>query len=231
MLIQSAGILAHLATLAGIDPVRSALAASPRLVTGAAAAAPANNGFALAAVVMALMILAVVYVLVSIGRAQAVGAGEGPAWAGAVVPILAVIGMGVAAYLTFVETQNVSPVCGPVGDCGSVQASPFSRLFGVLPVGLLGLAGYVAILAAWAVARFGTDPLAGLARVAAFGMAVFGVLFSIYLTYLELWVIKAVCIWCLSSAVLITALMVLTVSPALAALQAGDEEEQDAEPA
>jgi prolipoprotein diacylglyceryltransferase len=58
-----------------------------------------------------------------------------------------------------------------------------------------------------------------------FGMALFGVLFTIYLTFLELFVINAVCIWCLSSAVLISLVLVLSVGPALEALETGEEED------
>jgi uncharacterized membrane protein len=58
-----------------------------------------------------------------------------------------------------------------------------------------------------------------------FGMAVFGVLYSFYLTYLELFVIRAVCIWCLSSAAIITLLMLLSLGPASKWLAAMDEED------
>ncbi len=229
MLIQRVYMLVSNLWLGGAGQALPAVASAHAAGVGAAAA-PANNGFALAAVVMAVMVVALLYALISIARGQGAGAPGGPAWIETAIPVVALLGMGVAAYLTFVETQNVSPVCGPVGDCGSVQASPYARLFGVFPVGLLGLLGYIAILAAWAAAHFGRGVLVEAARVAAFGMAVFGVLFSIYLTYLELWVIRAVCIWCLSSAVFITASMLLTLPRALLVLQPGEEEEADAEP-
>ncbi len=194
------------------------------------AAAPANNGFGLAVAILAVMILALIYTIVMTVRAQ--GGAEvtaGPGWAQSLIPVIAVLGMGVAAYLTFVETRNVAAVCGPVGDCNSVQSSPYARLFGFFPVGLLGLLGYIAILIAWIVGRSaGSSRLGELTHIAMLGMAVFGVLFSIYLTYLELWVILAVCIWCLSSAVLITLLMLLSLRPALAALAVPYEEDGEA---
>ncbi len=88
-------------------------------------------------------------------------------------------------------------------------------LFGVVPVGLLGAVGYVAILAAWLLGRKGRGRLAQLAPVFVFGMALFGVLFSIYLTYIELFVIHAVCIWCLTSAVIMALVLALSVGGAL----------------
>jgi len=130
-------------------------------------------------------------------------------------PILALAGLGVAVYLAYVETQAVPAVCGPVGDCNAVQSSPYARLFGVLPIGVLGAAGYLAILAAWLWRRWRSDRLATYAPLAVFGMTLFGVLFSVYLTYLELFVIRAVCAWCLTSAVIMMLLMLLSLRPAL----------------
>ena len=132
-------------------------------------------------------------------------------------PLLALAGLAVAGYLTYVETQLVQAVCGPVGDCNAVQSSSYARLFGVLPVGVLGAAGYVGILAAWLLNRLGRGRLAAKAPVAVLVMTLFGVIFSIYLTYLELFVIRAVCIWCLTSAVIITLLMLLSLKPELQA--------------
>jgi uncharacterized membrane protein len=71
-------------------------------------------------------------------------------WAQAALPLLALVGLGVAGYLSYIETQELPAVCGPVGDCNAVQASPYARLFGILPIGVLGMAGYLLILAAWA---------------------------------------------------------------------------------
>jgi uncharacterized membrane protein len=191
-------------------------------------AANTSSGFGLATVIMIGMILALIYVLVtSIRMGGGAEVSAGPAWMFALIPILAVLGIGVAAYLTFVETQNVAAVCGPVGDCNAVQSSPYAKLFGMLPVGILGLLGYVGIIGAWLVARYASDGVADVARLAIFGMALFGVLFTIYLTYLELFVIHAVCIWCLSSAVLITLLMICSLGPALSSFSVADDDEEE----
>jgi uncharacterized membrane protein len=95
----------------------------------------------------------------------------------------------------------------------------------VLPIGVLGTIGYIAILATWAWRRFRSDSLSRIAGPVMFGMALFGTLFSVYLTYLELFVIHAVCIWCISSAVIITALMLITLPYITQWLAITDEEE------
>jgi uncharacterized membrane protein len=187
-------------------------------------AAETTGGFGIAAAVMAGMGLALAYVLVA-----AVQSGRGgwwpapPAWAERLLPPLALAGLGVAGYLAYVEAAGVAAVCGPVGDCNAVQASPYAKLFGVLPMGLLGGAGYVAILLAWGAGRWGRGVLAQLAPLALFGMSLFAVLYSMYLTYLELYIIQAVCAWCLSSAAIVTMIMLIAVRPAMDAIEEGGE--------
>lgn len=126
------------------------------------------------------------------------------------IPLLALVGLGVASYLSYVETQNVSAICGPIGDCNAVQASSYSRLFGVVPIAVFGLTGYLVILALWGWIYFRSGQTAELAALGLLGATLFGTAFSTYLTYLEPFVLHAVCTWCLTSAVVMTALMVLS---------------------
>lgn len=128
-------------------------------------------------------------------------------------PVLVLAGLGVAAYLSTVELRNVEAVCGPVGDCNTVQQSKYATLFGVLPIGVLGLIGFLAVFASWSVRRWASDQISRWAAIGILGMTGFGVLFSIYLTFLEPFVIGATCIWCLSSAVIMTTLYVLALKP------------------
>jgi uncharacterized membrane protein len=175
------------------------------------------NGYELAWIVMALLLVSLVYAAVVSLRARSKQRiPRGPAWLRWALPVLAVLGLLVAFYLSYVETTQTAAVCGPVGDCNAVQSSSYARLFGVLPVGVMGLAGYVAILVAWAWALLRRDVLAKYAPLTVALMCVFGVAFSIYLTSLELFVIKAVCIWCLASAVIMALLLVLATTTALA---------------
>ena len=180
---------------------------------------PYSNGFTLAMLVM----LGMVASLLIAGASFVRGLPGLPRifsmrWTEPAFPLLCLAGLGVAGYLTYVETQAVQAICGPVGDCNTVQSSPYARLFGVLPVGVLGLMGFLAILAAWLYPRLRHGRWARYAPLPVLGMTVFGVLFSIYLTYLELFVIKAVCIWCLTSAVIMTLLLLLSLNPALRCL-------------
>jgi len=174
-------------------------------------------GFALTIVVMLGMIGALARVgLDALTRRQRSSVSSS-AWKTWAVPFLVVLGLGVAGYLAYVELFQVSAICGPVGHCNTVQQSPYARLFGILPIGVLGMLGYLAILGAWFICLIGRTEIVALARRTAFAFAVCGVLFSLYLTLLEPFVIGAVCAWCLTSAVIMTALMLLLTRPALQA--------------
>lgn len=147
-----------------------------------------------------------------------------PTWGDWLIPILIVIGIGVAAYLSYVETQSIEAVCGPIGDCNTVQQSRYATLFGFLPVGVLGLLGYLGLLAAW-LARKYLPKFAKPADLVFFGMSFFAVIFSLYLTYLEPFVIRAVCIWCLTSAVIVTLLLLLGMPPAILRFNMSDKDD------
>jgi uncharacterized membrane protein len=131
-------------------------------------------------------------------------------WQEWAVPLLCVIGLGVASYLAYVETAQVTAVCGPVGDCNTVQQSEYAKLFGVIHIGVMGVVGYVVILVTWAISYFAGRKVANLASLGLVGLTLFGTLFSIYLTFLEPFVIGATCAWCLMSAILMTALFILS---------------------
>jgi uncharacterized membrane protein len=121
-----------------------------------------------------------------------------------------IAGLAVAGYLTFVETSGTEVSCGPSGGCEDVQNSPYATLFGVLPVGILGLMGYIAILACWIALQVGPASIQKPASIAIWGLCIFGTLFSAYLTYLEPFVIGATCMWCITSAVLMIILLLAT---------------------
>lgn len=127
-----------------------------------------------------------------------------PSWT---IPILILIGVIVAGYLSYVETTQTEAVCGPVGDCNTVQQSPYAVLFGILPIGILGIVGYSAIIIAWLIQQFGPASWRVYAAIMVWCLALLGVLFSIYLTFLEPFVIGATCAWCITSAIVMTLLL------------------------
>lgn len=163
-------------------------------------------GNTLSVIVLLGMVTALGWVAVSFRRRQFAFATKQPAW---IIPLLCVIGFGVAGYLAYVETTQTSAICGPVGDCNTVQQSEYARLFGILPIGVLGLFGYVAIFISWLLTRYANKRIAGFASLAMFALTLSGTLFSIYLTFLEPFVIGATCAWCLTSAILMTALLLI----------------------
>jgi uncharacterized membrane protein len=118
--------------------------------------------------------------------------------------VLALIGLGIAGYLTYVHYRGIKVLCvAGGGGCEQVQASRYSKLARV-PVATIGLVGYVGILATLMVRGES-------ARLATAALTVTGWAFSAYLTYRELFTIDAICQWCVGSAVVMTALMVLAV--------------------
>lgn len=128
------------------------------------------------------------------------------------IPGLTLLGLGVAAYLAYVEINHVEAICGPIGACNVVQSSPYARIFGI-PIAVLGVLFYVLIGILWVGQKRLPGRWAGLVEVELLGLSIAGLLFSIYLTWLELFVIQAVCAWCLSSAVITTMLLLLIVAP------------------
>ena len=168
------------------------------------------------------MIIAVIYTGIRFWRAwRGHTTIHSPTWVQWTILLLAVIGLIIAAYLAYVESQAIAAMCGPVGDCNTVQTSDYAYLFGI-PIGVLGVLGYIAILLVWAWSKWQAD---GSAILLLLGMTTIGVLFSIYLTYLEPFVIGAVCAWCLTSAGIMTLLMLASVETAvsnLSGVQDGD---------
>ncbi|MFQ5921781.1 MAG: vitamin K epoxide reductase family protein [Anaerolineales bacterium] len=146
-------------------------------------------------------------------RAAAEAAFTGRSWA---IPILSFIGLGVSAYLFYISASGTEAFCGPLGDCNAVQTSRYATLFGLIPVGLIGVLGFAAIMTTWFVGKLGDrQRTASLVRLLLW-LAVAGTLFSLYLTFLEPFVIGATCSWCLVSAILITSLLWLVGEQAIA---------------
>ena len=117
---------------------------------------------------------------------------------------VAVAGLGVSAYLTAVRASGGTPACAITGGCAEVQESAYSEVAGI-PVAALGIVAYLGILA--------TALLAGeLGRIGGLFTALVGAGFSVWLTYVELGIIDAICSWCVVSAGLMGVALVLAVA-------------------
>ncbi len=123
--------------------------------------------------------------------------------------VVALCGLGIAGYLTLVHYTGGAPVCAISHGCATVQQSAYADLAGV-PVALLGLAGFAAILGSLA-----RDSEAARTVTAFLSLAGFG--FSCWLTYVEIVRLDAICIWCVGSAICMTLLAVLSVTRMLGA--------------
>lgn len=124
--------------------------------------------------------------------------------------LLSLIGIFVAAYLYLYKIGKIGSVMCGTGGCETVQLSRWSSFLGV-DVALIGIVGYAGLFALSLVSlqpRFAHDPRP--ARLLAV-LSGIGVLFALYLTWLELFVIDAICRWCVGSAVIITAIFVLSL--------------------
>ena len=122
---------------------------------------------------------------------------------------LAGLGVAIAGYLTWVHYEGLETLClGGGGGCERVQSSTYAEVAGV-PVALFGLLGYAAMLGLlWVGER---------ALLAAAATAIAMLAFSLYLTYLELFVIDAICQWCVASAVVCAAMTACVIRLALRA--------------
>jgi uncharacterized membrane protein len=127
----------------------------------------------------------------------------------AAMAVVAAAGLAIAAYLTVVHYGGGEPVCAVAHGCATVQQSAYAELAGI-PVAVLGLAGYAAILAS--LVRDGEAW-----RTATAFLALAGFAFSAWLTYVEVVRLDAICIWCVGSAICMTLLATLSVARVLSA--------------
>ncbi len=123
---------------------------------------------------------------------------------------LALVGVLISGYLVWSEVTNVATICPQTGgfNCDLVQNSIYSKV-GPIPVAVLGLAGYLAILVCLLLETRVPLPVER-GRLIIFGLTLIGFLFSLYLTAMEAFVLHAWCVWCVGSAITMTLLFVLS---------------------
>ncbi len=123
---------------------------------------------------------------------------------------LAAIGLAVSVYMTIYKLLDNDALCLGSGDCSTVNASPYSEIYGI-PVAAVGVLGYLVILVLLLLETRGNKLLAANGPLAVFGLSVGGFAFTVYLVYLEIYIIKALCPFCVASQLTMTILFVLSL--------------------
>lgn len=128
--------------------------------------------------------------------------------------VLSLAGLGVSLYLMWgYTTPGATLACGDSSGCETVKNSIYASLLGI-PLPTLGVLSYVAVLSLVIAQRQAAIIGRGWSAyfaLAIFGLSLMGVLYSAYLTYIELFVIDAICRWCVASAVIMAAIFLLSI--------------------
>lgn len=135
--------------------------------------------------------------------------------------ILAVLGLLNSIYLTWVKFTGKYELCGPIGNCESVNTSQYSEVFGI-PIALLGAGAYLVMIISLSLESRGSFWVE-YSPIIVFGGSLIGVLYSIYLTYIEVAVLKAICPYCVISAIILVLLLVLSSIRLIHDLEEPDE--------
>ncbi len=121
---------------------------------------------------------------------------------------LALAGLLDSIYLAWLKLTGSLAACGEIGNCEAVNSSSYAEVAGV-PVALLGALGYVAILALLLL-EVRIEAGRGVLHLAQFGFTLAGTMYSAYLTYVEIAILRAICPYCVVSAVIMTALWIIS---------------------
>ncbi|MBV6394685.1 MAG: Vitamin K epoxide reductase [Anaerolineales bacterium] len=130
-------------------------------------------------------------------------------WLNKALLVLVVIGLLVSIYMTIYKLTDNDAMCVGSGDCKTVNASRFSEINGI-PVALVGVGGYAAILAMLLFEKR-NELLRKNAYLVLFGFSLLGFLFTLYLVYIEVAVLKAYCPFCIASQATMTLIFILSV--------------------
>ena len=123
--------------------------------------------------------------------------------------VLALIGLADSIYLTYIKLANATASCAGIGDCESVNSSKYAEVAGI-PIALLGAGAFLTIIV-FLLIENRSDYWRDNAPMFVFGISLAGVLYSAYLTYVEIAILRAICPYCVISALVLVALLVISV--------------------
>lgn len=124
--------------------------------------------------------------------------------------VLTALGVLVSIYMTIYKITENNAMCLGSGDCSTVNASKYSEVFGGFPVAGVGVIGYLSILGAHLLETRGKLSREN-ATLGLFGITLVGFLFTVYLVYIEVAVIKALCPFCVASQIVMTLIFIVSV--------------------
>ena len=123
--------------------------------------------------------------------------------------ILSILGLVDSIYLAWIKLANATAACAGIGDCESVNNSPYAEIAGI-PIAVLGAGAYLLMISLLLMeprAEFWKEN----SPLIVFGLSLVGVLYSAYLTYVEVAILHAICPYCVISAVLLVAILAISV--------------------
>jgi len=122
---------------------------------------------------------------------------------------LALLGLAVSIYMTIFKLTDNEKMCIGNGGCSKVNSSVYAEMYGI-PVAVFGVGGY-AVIAALLFMEEQNKFLKQNGTMVVFGLALFGFLFTLYLIYVELALIHALCPFCVTSQITMTILFILSI--------------------
>ena len=143
--------------------------------------------------------------------------------------IMTIIGTCISLYLAYVKLSDTEAIClaSETFDCHSVQTSVYSEILGI-PISVLGLGAYVTMLGMF-LFEDRIQFLASYSLAILFSMTLFGAVYSGYLSYVEGFVLKKWCLWCVSSALLMVGLFLLSTTRLMRSFEYYEDDEEEDE--
>ncbi|PJF43717.1 MAG: hypothetical protein CUN55_07675 [Phototrophicales bacterium] len=138
--------------------------------------------------------------------------------------LAALIGVGISLYLTYVKLSDTEVICAETStiDCSSVQNSAYAEIAGI-PITILGLLGY-GFIGVCLLLQNRIQLLQDFGHALLFSVTLFGFIYSLFLTYVEGFILEKWCLWCVASALTMTSLFIASSARLVYAMQSIDEE-------
>ena len=136
--------------------------------------------------------------------------------------VLVIVGLLDSIYLAWLKFANATAACGNIGDCESVNSSPYAEVAGI-PIALFGAGAYLLMLILLIIEpRY--EFWRANASLGIFGISLAGVLYSAYLTYVEIAILHAICPFCVLSAIILVALLTMSIKKILVDISNSEED-------